>query len=134
VIARLGRNDARDLLIDDDREDLAQLRAEESAVRLRLDQLAEAFAEATISAAQLKAGSERLRTRLVDLQTRMVHVDRAPILADLVTAHDVREAWRGIGLDRQRAVIDLLYAVTLLPRPPGRKPASLESVKMEPKT
>jgi len=133
VIARLSRDDARDLLIDDDREDLAALRADESAVRLRLDQLAEAFADATISAAQLKAGSERLRVRLVDLQTRMVHVDRAPILTDLVTAHDVREAWHSIGLDRQRAVIDLLYAVTLLPRPPGRKPASLESVRMEPK-
>jgi hypothetical protein len=134
VIARLSRDDARDLLIDDDREDLAALRAEESTVRLRLDQLAEAFADGTISAAQLKAGSERLRARLTDIQTHMVHVDRAPILADLVTAPDVRKAWRGIGLDRQRAVINLLFTVTLLPRPAGNAPAPLESVRIDWKT
>jgi DNA invertase Pin-like site-specific DNA recombinase len=133
VIARLSRDDARDLLIDDDREDLAALRAEESTVRLRLDQLAEAFADGTISAAQLKAGSERLRARLADVQARMVHVDRAPLLADLVTSEDVRGAWNLAGLDRQRAVIDVLYTVTLLPRRPGRVPATLESVRMRPK-
>jgi DNA invertase Pin-like site-specific DNA recombinase len=133
VIARLSREDARELLIDDDREDLAALRTEESAVRLRLDQLAEAFADGTISAAQLKAGSERLRARLADIQTRMVHVDRAPILADLVSAHDVRKVWENIGLDRRRAVIDLLYTVTLMPRPAGNAPAPLDSVRMDPK-
>jgi DNA invertase Pin-like site-specific DNA recombinase len=134
VIARLSREDARDLLIDDDREDLAALRSEESTLRLRLDQLAESFADGTISAAQLKAGSERLRARLTDIQTRTVHVDRAPILADLVTAEDVRTVWQGIGLDRQRAVIDLLYTVILLPRPAGNAPAPLESVRMEAKS
>jgi site-specific DNA recombinase len=130
VIARLSRDDARDLLIDDDREDLAALRVEQSTLRMRLDQLAEQFADGTLTAGQLKAGTERLRTRLADLEARMIHVDRAPLLADLVTAHDVRKAWEGIGLDRQRAVIDVIYKVTLLPRGPGRKPAELESVRM----
>jgi DNA invertase Pin-like site-specific DNA recombinase len=134
VIARLSRDDARDLLIDDDREDLAELRREADTLRLRLDQLADAFADGTINASQLRSGTERLRARLDDLESRMVHVDRAPLLADLVTASDVRKAWETVGLDRQRAVIDLLYIVTLLPRPPGRKPAELESVRMEPKT
>jgi len=134
VIARLSKKDARDLLIDDDREDLAALRTEQSTLRMRLDQLAEDFADGTLTASQLKAGTDRLRARLTDLETRMVHVDRAPILADLGTASDVRKAWESIGLDRQRAVISLLYEVTLLPRGPGRKPAELESVRMEPKT
>jgi DNA invertase Pin-like site-specific DNA recombinase len=134
VVARLSRDDARDLLIDDDREDLADLRAEQSSLRMRLDQLAEQFADGTLTAAQLKAGTERLRTRLADLEARMVHIDRAPLLADLVTAQDVRKAWEAAGLDRQRAVIDLLYVVTLLPRGPGRKPAEIESVRMEAKS
>ena len=64
----------------------------------------------------------------------MVHVDRAALLADLVTASDVRKAWGRIGLDRQRAVIDLLYTVTLLPSPPGRINPELESVRMEAKS
>jgi DNA invertase Pin-like site-specific DNA recombinase len=134
VIARLSRNDARDLLIDDDREDLADLRAEQSTLRIRLDQLAEQFADGTLNASQLRAGTERLRTRLADLEARMVHIDRAPILADLVAAHDVRKAWEAAGLDRQRAVIDVLYTVTLLPRGPGRIPPTLESVRMEAKS
>jgi DNA invertase Pin-like site-specific DNA recombinase len=134
VIARLSRDDARDLLIDDDREDLAQLRTEQATLRMRLDQLAEAFSDGALTASQLKKGTERLRARLGDIEARMVHIDRAPLLADLVTASDVRTAWQGAGLHRQRAVIDLLYVVTLLPRPPGRKPAQLASVRMEPKT
>jgi DNA invertase Pin-like site-specific DNA recombinase len=133
VIARLSRDDARALLIDDDREDLAALRAEESTARLRLDQLAEAFADGTITGQQLKAGTERLRTRLIDIQTRTVHVDRAPILADLINADDVEDAWHAIGLDRQRAVIDVLCTVTLMPRPAGNATAPLESIRIEPK-
>jgi site-specific DNA recombinase len=133
VIARLSRDDARDLLIDDDREDLAELRAQESVLRMRLDQLADDFADGTATHSQFRSGTERLKTRLADLEARMVHVDRAAVLADLVTTQDVRKVWNTIGLDRQRAVIDLLYTVTLLPRGPGRVPATLESVRMEPK-
>jgi hypothetical protein len=134
VISRLSRDDARNLLIDDDREDLAQLRTEQATLRLRLDQLAEAFSDGALTASQLTKGTERLRARLTDIETRMIHIDRAPLLADLVTAGDVRKAWQGAGLHRQRAVIDLLYVVTLLPRPPGRKPAELASVRVVPKT
>jgi hypothetical protein len=133
VIARLSRDDACDLLIDDDRPDMAELRGEADTLRMRLEQLAEAFSDGALTASQLRAGTERLRARLADLDAQMVHVDRAPLLADLVTSGDVRKAWQGIGLDRQRAIISLLYDVTLLPRPPGNKPAELESVRMEPK-
>jgi hypothetical protein len=134
VIARLSRDDARDLLIDDDREDHGELRTEQSTLRLRLDQLAEQFADGTLTGSQLRTGTERLRARLSDVEARMVHVDRAPLLADLVTAEDVRAAWAALGLDRKRAVIDLLYKVTLLPSTPGRTNPELESVKMEAKS
>ena len=63
----------------------------------------------------------------------MVHIDRAPLLADLVTADDVRKVWEAAGLDRQRAIISALYTVTLMPRRPGRAPMSVESVRMEAK-
>ena len=133
VIARLSRDDARDLLIDDRRPDMGRLRAEADILRMRLTQLAEAFADGTLSAAQLRAGTERLRGNLADVEAQMAHVDRAPLLADLVTADDVRQAWEAIGLDRQRAVISLLYEVTLLPHGRGRAPVSIESVRMEAK-
>lgn len=134
VIARLSRKDARELLIDDDRPDMAALRTDADVLRMRLEQLAEDFADGTLTASQLRAGTERLRARLGDIEIRMAHVDRAALLADLVTAQDVRKAWQAVGLDRQRAIIDVLYTVTLLPRPPGRTEPSLESVRMEGKT
>jgi len=130
VIARLSRADARDLLVDDDRPDMASLRGEAEVLRMRLDQLAEAHADGTITMSQLRAGTERLRRKLADVDANMVHVDRAPLLADLVTATDVRKAWHAAGLDRQRAVISLLYEVTLMPRPAGRAPLAVESVQM----
>jgi DNA invertase Pin-like site-specific DNA recombinase len=134
VIARLSRDDARELLIDDDREDLAALRREESTVRLRLDQLAEEYGNSDMTLREWQLAREPLKARLADIEARMVHVDRAPILADLVSAHDVRKVWETIGLDRRRAVIDLLYTVTLMPRPAGNAAPPLESVRMEAKS
>jgi site-specific DNA recombinase len=133
VIARLSRVDARDLLVDDERPDISALRSEADALRLRLGQIAEAFGDGAISAAQLRAGSERLKAHLGEVEAQMVHVDRGPLLADLVTAGDVRSAWEAAGLDRQRAIIPLLYTVTLLPRSPGRAPVEVGSVRMEPR-
>jgi DNA invertase Pin-like site-specific DNA recombinase len=133
VLARLSRDDARELLIDDDREDLAALRAEESTARLRLDQLAEEYGNSDMTLREWQLAREPLKARLADIEARMAHVDRAPILTDLVSAQDVRKVWQGIGLDRQRAVIDLLYTVTLMPRPAGNAPPPLDSVRMEAK-
>ena len=67
-------------------------------LRMRLDQLAEQSRRTALCrAAQPRAGSERLRARLADVEAKMVHVDRAPLMADLVTACDVRE---GMGSGR----------------------------------
>jgi site-specific DNA recombinase len=133
VIARLSRPDARELLVDDRRDDFGKLQSEADTLRLRLEQSGKAFADGELSIVEFKASSARLRERLSDLEARMHHVDRAPLLADLVTAHDVRAKWNAIGLDRQRAVIDLLYTVTLLPGIRGKRKLSPESVRMEPK-
>jgi site-specific DNA recombinase len=141
VIARLSRPDAWDLLVDQARPDVEVLRTEQHTLRLRLDQLVEDFADGRIAASQLHKGTERLRVRLADLDKAMAHIDRGPLLEDLVTANDVYAVWQGKPLDQQRAIIDTLYRVTLLPRPGGRPPAGdplenpalLATVRMEPK-
>jgi hypothetical protein len=79
--------------------------------------------------------------RLADLEAEMVYIDRAPLLEELVTADDVYAVWGALPLDRQRAVVTLLYEVILLPRPGGRPPVGdpledpmlLATVRMEPK-
>jgi DNA invertase Pin-like site-specific DNA recombinase len=133
VIARLSESDAVDLLVDNDREAVDDLRREQGTLSLRLDQLAENFADGTITGSQLRSGTERLRAKLADLEARMSNNDRVPILADLIKAADVREYWESMGLDRQRAVINSLYRVILLPRKPGRFATPIDSVIMEPK-
>jgi site-specific DNA recombinase len=132
VIGRLSQPDAVELLVDIEREGMAELRQEHDRLAQRLDQLADAFADGAIDNSQLRKGTERLRGKIADLESRMAHVDRAPILADLVGAEDVRAAWDGLPLDRQRAVIDLLYDVVIMKGKMGRK-QSADSVVMRQK-
>lgn len=131
IVARLSRDDARDLLVDDDRPDVDALREEADGVRRRLDEVAAAFAEGDVTAAQLKTATARLRARLADVEGRMAHVDRAPVLAELVTADDVAATWAALPLARRRAVVDLLAVVTLLPGRGGRAPFDPASVRVE---
>jgi hypothetical protein len=48
----------------------------------------------------------------------MAHASRADVLGPLVTAGDARKVWDGLDVDRQRAIVDTLMTVRLLP--PGR--------------
>lgn len=115
VIERLSRPDARDLLTDDDRPDTEALRDEAGALRVRLDALADAFAVGDIDRGQLQSGSQRIRTRLDEIDGLVAHTSRAPVLVDLVEAEDVRATWEAVGLDRRRAVVQTLMEVTILP-------------------
>jgi site-specific DNA recombinase len=74
IIGRLARADARDLLIDSDRPDLAALSTQADVLRRRQDD----FADGAITASQLRTGSEKLRAALTHVQQRMAHGDRAP--------------------------------------------------------
>lgn len=131
VVARLSRDDARDLLVDVERPDVDALREEADGIRRRLDEVAAAFAEGDVTAGQLKTATTRLRARLADVEGRMVHVDRAPVLAQLVTADDVAATWDAMPLDRRRSVVALLVDVTLLPGRSGRGPFDPATVRVE---
>jgi site-specific DNA recombinase len=121
VVERLSRPDARDLLVDEQTPDLAALRTEAAALRVRLDELADAFASDEITRMQLTRATEKMRGRLDEIEAAQVHVSRAPVLAELVTAEDVGAAWTALPLDRQRAVVDVLMTVTLHPGGGGRR-------------
>jgi site-specific DNA recombinase len=119
VVGRLSRPDAVDLLsTPEDGVDVGALREEASALRTRLGELSDLFADGTITAAQLTRGTERARARLGAVETQMADVGRFPVLGELVSADDVQAAWDDLDLDRRRAAIDTLMLVTLLP--PGR--------------
>ncbi|GAA3680840.1 recombinase family protein [Yimella lutea] len=119
VVARLQRPDARDLLQEPTAApDKAALRAEANAIRSRLESVAVEFADGSLTPAQLRAVTERLRQNLAQVEGRLVDAGRVPVLGPLVDAKDVEAAWDGLAVGQQRAVIDLLMTVRI--DPPGR--------------
>lgn len=135
VVERLARADAADLLVDDDVPEFEALRSEAQMLRSRLDTLAIEFADGSLTAAQLRTATERLRAKLAAVEAAQAHMTRAPVLTDLVGAEDVRVAWEALPFDRKRAVIDTLMTVTIAPEPiQGARHFKPELVRVEWKT
>jgi site-specific DNA recombinase len=87
--------------------------AEANRLRAKLDFVAGQFARDEIDGDQLTVITSTIRPKLqsIEAQLRPVPVD----LSDLATP-DIAKRWKGIPLERQRAVIDFLMVITLLPR------------------
>lgn len=134
VCGVLGRPDAAGLLVDESRPDVEELRVESVALRARLDSLAVDFADGVLTASQLRAATERLRARLAEVEGQMADASRVDVLGALVGAEDVRAAWDGLSVDRQRAVIDVLARVVV--HPPGRGVRTFrpETVELQPRS
>lgn len=133
VIRRLPRPDAVDLLVDETSPRTEELRAKAVALRSRIRSLTDEFADDDdADAAEFKAAIRRIKARLADVEAQMAHPQRTRILVDIVTAEDPAEAWKDLTLDRQRAVVQTVATVTLLPGRPGRAPFDPRSVRIEP--
>ena len=117
VVERLSRPDAVALLVDDAAPDAELLREEAQTLRARLDTLAVDFADGSLTGTQLRAATERLRSKLAVVEGAQASVSRAPVLADLAGVRDVQAVWDGLSFDRKRAVIDTLMLVTIKPEP-----------------
>lgn len=115
VVARLARPDGGKLLAANDAPDTAELRGRAMALRERIDGLSTAYADGLVTLPALRRETERLRAELSAVEAQQVTVPRAAVLADLVRARDVQGVWGALALDRRRAVVDALMAVTILP-------------------
>jgi hypothetical protein len=120
IVERLSRPDALALLRPT--LDTAPVHAEMATVRERLDGLAREYADGTIDARQMAAGSTRLRERLAVLTAAIADASRGSALSGVVDAPDVAAAWARLALDRKRAIVDTLVTVTILRSPKGRRP------------
>ena len=116
VLARLSRPDARHLLVEPDDTDHARKAAERAAeLEQRLQDAAEAYAAGTITLAQLTRINATLRPKLEMAQAEAATPARSHVLGELVEAADPAEVWEALPLDRQRAVVNLLMTVRILP-------------------
>lgn len=113
MIARLSRKDALKLLNTRPRKDNAKLYNEQKALRTRLDQLAEQFADGAIDARQLKAGTERITSKLAEVNDAIAYSARGSILSGVVDAEDVAAAWMALPMDRKRTIIAAFLTVQI---------------------
>jgi len=125
VVGRLAKPDAKAIFMPIPDPSLAK---EATIIRAKLDLAADQFAADDIDGDQLKRITARLRPRLAELEVllRPVVLD----LADLATP-DIAKRWDSVPLERQRAVIDFLLDITLLPRGKGGNKFDVESIKTE---
>jgi len=131
VLVALAAPDARDLLVAHDRPDVDELRDELTTLTNRLDELAAAFAAGEIDRAQLRTGTAKIRTRTEQVSDSLADAERVSVLGDLVTADDVAAVWEGLDLDRQRAAVDVLMSVRLLPVGRGARTFRPDTVEVE---
>ncbi len=129
VIDRVSRDDARELLVDNDRPDLDALRTDALALRSRLDTLAVEWADGEITSSQRRTASDRMLARLADVEAQMAHADRTPVLADLIDARDPAVVWHGWSVERQREALRvLLPEITILKGRVGGNPVRRTAV------
>ncbi|MDP9459224.1 MAG: recombinase family protein, partial [Actinomycetota bacterium] len=76
-------------------------------------------------------GTDRARTRLEVIEQEMAAAGGVSVLGDLITAEDVQAAWDRLDLDRRRAVVEALMAITLLPPGRGNRVFRPETVQIE---
>lgn len=101
---------------DPERMKAAQVQVQ--TMRAKLGELADAYATDMITLVQLTDATAQVRKRLEAAEADLAA--RGGAVAALVAAPDPRAAWRAAPLDRQRAIVDELLVVTILPARRGR--------------
>lgn len=116
IVGRLARADVADLLHDDaDKEDLVDVRAEAVALRHRLNEAADAFADGNINATQLARITGKVQKQLATVEATLANGAKGSVLSGIVGAKDPVKAWKSAPIDRRRAIVKALLTVTVLP-------------------
>lgn len=131
MIERLSRPDVADLLVDDTRPDIGELTTQDKALGARLERLATMHADGEIDDSQLRTGTARLREKRRVIWEQMTDTGRAAVLRPFTEGRPAADVWAELGVDRQRAVIDLLAVVRILPVGRGTRTLDPDSVPIE---
>lgn len=123
ILVRLSRPDARKALVPppratEKREDYA---ATANALRGKLEALAADYAADLITRQQLHDITALTRKRLETVEAQMEAQTQQSVLTSLpLGSAKIVEEWPGYHLDKQRAILDALMTVTVLPARRGR--------------
>lgn len=116
VVARLQRDDAKDLFLkgDDGELDREQLRVERVAAVKLHEGLAALAADGTLSLDSVRKEAGRLMARINEIDGLLAPAPDS-IVQQMVESVDVAKAWEEMDVARRRLVVEQLVEVTLLP-------------------
>ncbi len=134
IIERMRRDDWRDVLLRPGQggtPDGDALRVDAVALRGRLVEAADEYADGNITAGQLAQITAKVRDRLDDVEAAMGRTVRGSTMAPFVSGRDPQTVWSGLTVDRRRAVLEELMTVTVLAAQKRGNVFDPESVRIE---
>ena len=130
VLGRLGAPDAEGLFGPRAKSpEVEVLREDAQALRARLAELADLFADGAVTAEQLRAGTARLRDRLDEVERAIADGMVVSPLARF-SGRDPAVVWAGLDVDVQRSVIGWLAEVRILSTGRGARRFDPETVQV----
>jgi site-specific DNA recombinase len=113
VLERLRQADAASLSAPDTTEDVNELRSEAMALRARLSDADDMFADGELTRVRHERMVARVQDQLAAVESRLANAGRQSALGDFATGRDPALVWNGLAMDRRRAIVDTLLTVTL---------------------
>ncbi len=103
--------------------DTAPLRDELAVLQARAEEIASMFGDPTsgMTSTQFKVANERLQGQIRQLEIRLARAAQVSPLHGIADAADPQESFQQAGIERQRAVIEMLADVTIKPIGAGRR-------------
>lgn len=112
VLGLLGRDDFAAVTAEHTTSDTESARVEAVALRSRVGEAADEYADGNITAAQLVKITARVRDRLEEVEALMSNAARGSALAAF-TGKEPAKVWKRLTVDRRRAVVRELMTVTI---------------------
>lgn len=120
VVDRLSRDDAADLLVDRQREDLDELQAEADALNAQIQAAEAEYDDGVIDGRRLQARKDRVNEKLAPIKAKLEDANKAEVFEGVIGADDVDAAFDALDLGRKRAIVNALLTVTVYPTKSGR--------------
>lgn len=132
VVERLSRPDAADLLVTVPPAEADELRQRAKALTDKIAAALPLWKAGVLTDMELADTRADLGAKLAAVNAKLTDTHRAEIFAGVIGADDVGQAFDALSLDRQRAIVDALYRVTILPTRRGRNAFDAASVDITP--
>lgn len=134
IAERLRNEDVATLLGADAGSQLSSLHSQANALRARIDDVGVDYASRNLTGNQARVATERLESQLAEVDERIAAIGRCNQLASMLAADDPAQQFLNAELDVQRATVDTLAVVTILPTYRGRRGPIDETVRIEPRS